>query len=330
MPKHRPRPDDVEIITRTNDLRERIAAILSPQSGRRVAIVAFVGGDALGFAPEPSGLEVYCWPNRVATNPDGVRALLNHGAKVYFLDRLHMKAYWSERGGCLIGSPNLSANALDETTTGLYEIGWYSRDSTLLDIDMIIRRLHQAGAYLADDAALAKLEKEHTPAHPDSAASKSAGPIFGDYLAALHPKRFKIISWKSTSPNTRAEIIAGSDYYEEATGRSPRSTGVIDDSIMVEHGTKDGTWILACKIKDDDAIGKLSWIFAHHVVKARSNARYETALAIRGLYIPEPPFDISSDYFQDRFSRYASDQLPSEFDRPFNIIKFKNFESRNN
>ena len=57
--KRTSRPADVEIITRTSDLRERIAAILSPQSGRRVAIVAFIGGDALRFAPEPSGLEVY-------------------------------------------------------------------------------------------------------------------------------------------------------------------------------------------------------------------------------------------------------------------------------
>jgi len=185
----------VEVITRTKDLRDRIAAILSPRSGRRVAVVAFVGADALRFAPEPEGLEVYCWPNKVATNPDGIRALLNGRAKVYFVDRLHMKAYWSAKGGCLIGSPNLSANALDETVSGLHEIGWYSEDPTTLDIDALVKRLHNAGARLVDEKALAKFEREYKPSTPYKGKPKSKGEGFNAYLNAPIPKIFYYVSW---------------------------------------------------------------------------------------------------------------------------------------
>jgi hypothetical protein len=202
----------IVVITRTKELRERIAGILSRGSGRRVALVAFVGADALRFAPEPEGLEVYCWPNKVATNPDGVRALINAHAKVYFVDRLHMKAYWSSKGGCLIGSPNLSANALDETVSGLHEIGWYSEDPAMLDIDALVRRLHKAGARLVDEAALTELDRGYEPPARGAAKPRPRGQAFNAYLTAQAPKPFVQVSWTSTDKNTASEVAAAREF----------------------------------------------------------------------------------------------------------------------
>jgi hypothetical protein len=45
------------------ELRKTIKDVLSnPQPGdRRVALVAFVGGQAEAFLPDPEGLEIVCW-----------------------------------------------------------------------------------------------------------------------------------------------------------------------------------------------------------------------------------------------------------------------------
>jgi len=100
------------ILYEANAIREKVKSVLSNRNGKRFALVAFVGRDALDFVEQPSGLSVFCWPNVIATNPDGIKALLDGGARVYFVDRLHMKLFWSEKGGAVIGSCNLTSNAL--------------------------------------------------------------------------------------------------------------------------------------------------------------------------------------------------------------------------
>jgi phosphatidylserine/phosphatidylglycerophosphate/cardiolipin synthase-like enzyme len=79
---------------------------------RRVAVVAYVGADALAFLPSPRGIDVVCSPTPLGTSHVGVKKLIKRGAQVRVADRLHMKVYWSERRGCVITSANLSTNAL--------------------------------------------------------------------------------------------------------------------------------------------------------------------------------------------------------------------------
>jgi hypothetical protein len=117
------------------------------------------------------------------------------------------------------------------------------------------------------------------------------------------------------------------NFYEEATGRAPRPKDLIDDSILVRHNTKPGTWLLACKVRRDNSLGKLLWIYAHQVVKARSNATNSTALQLRGLHVPEPPFDISSNDFEERLRRFAGREMGAEFDQGFDPNVFKRFET---
>ena len=96
---------------------------------------------------------------------------------------------------------------------------------------------------------------------------------------------------------------------------------------MVKHGTTSGLWVLACKVKRDDSLSKLTWLYVHHIVKARANARHSTALQLRGLHVPEPPFNLSSDDFEMRFGDYEANAPQMKFDRAFDIAAFMRFES---
>ena len=60
-------------------IRRKLQSVLASKHGRRYALVAFVGQDALDFVAEPRGLIVYCWDNVSATHPDGIRALIGEG-----------------------------------------------------------------------------------------------------------------------------------------------------------------------------------------------------------------------------------------------------------
>ena len=111
-------------------------------------------------------------------------------------------------------------------------------------------------------------------------------------------------------------------------GRPPRSADIIEDSILVGRAMKDGTWSLACRVKSNKSLGKLTWIYAHHVVKIGTNTTYSTALQLRGLHVPEPPCDISSIDFQTRFVRYAGNDQRKMLDKTFDVAAFKRFESQ--
>lgn len=48
------------ILYEAERIRKKIRGVLAAKNGRRYAVVAFIGRDALDFVPEPKGLVVYC------------------------------------------------------------------------------------------------------------------------------------------------------------------------------------------------------------------------------------------------------------------------------
>lgn len=98
-----------------NAIRDAIRKVLNAKHGRRVAMVAYVGADARGFLPDDlGGLRLYCWPQACVTNPWELVELQSRQVEVRLVDRLHMKLYWSELGGAVLGSANLTDNALGD------------------------------------------------------------------------------------------------------------------------------------------------------------------------------------------------------------------------
>jgi len=109
----------MRIITKPGQIRKEIKRLLGDPEDERIVAVAYVGADARSFLSSPSGLIIYCWPQAGGTNPNAIEELVRDRAKVRFVKRLHAKVYWSRNRGALIGSANLTANALGEH--GLHE-----------------------------------------------------------------------------------------------------------------------------------------------------------------------------------------------------------------
>lgn len=120
---------------------------------KKTIIVAYVGSTPENILPTLYGVTVICCPKAGATSPIGIRKLINQGAEVFFSDNLHMKVYWVEGQGCVIGSANLSYNGLQG---GLKEAAIYINDKKL-DIDKLIR---EASPRIVTKRELDKLEKE--------------------------------------------------------------------------------------------------------------------------------------------------------------------------
>jgi hypothetical protein len=106
----------MEILLTAGAIAERVRYVLEAPEGERYAIVAFIGARPLTCVKKPRNLHIYCWPSAGGTHPDGVDSLVKEGANVAFVECLHSKVYHSERG-TVVGSANLSSNALGGTLT---------------------------------------------------------------------------------------------------------------------------------------------------------------------------------------------------------------------
>jgi hypothetical protein len=314
----------MEIIFDTKRIRERIAEIMAPDAGRRVAIVAFVGGDVLRFIKCPKGVDVYCWPNTIATNPDGIRALMNGYARVFFVERLHMKAYWSEKRGYLVGSPNLSSNALDDGAISLYEIAVSGEDSSTFKIDEVLKHLRRSDIKRVTGDVLDEFETRYDPSRHGSGSSQKnrkptiKPPTFDSYLESTEKQAFRFVTWDSRSDFTKAEVNAARDLVEKKTGKpSIATSALIRDSVSVSPKAHAKEWVLTAKLKANDRLGKMSWIYPHAIVLPRKNAFLKRALELNALHVPRIPFEADTDSFRARFQPYVSDRFESLDDAEF-------------
>jgi hypothetical protein len=106
----------MEILLTADAIAKRVRYVLEAPEGERYAIVAFIGARPLAWIKKPKNLHIYCWPSAGGTHPDGVDSLVKEGANVAFAECLHSKVYHSARG-TVVGSANLSSNALGGTLT---------------------------------------------------------------------------------------------------------------------------------------------------------------------------------------------------------------------
>ncbi len=112
-------------LSNSTAIRDSIVELFSG-SGEKIALVAFVGKNAIDYLPNSENTTVICWPKAGGTNPEGVRKLLDAGFVVNFCDNLHSKIYWCKDKGVIITSANLSDNALGDR--GLIEYGVFIDD----------------------------------------------------------------------------------------------------------------------------------------------------------------------------------------------------------
>jgi hypothetical protein len=214
-----------------------ISEVLSDSHGARVVFVAYVGRYPLQWLPKNlKGIQLYCWPQAGATHPDGIDALIGAGVEVHFVERLHAKIYWSEHGGAVVGSANLSQNGLEG---GLLEAG-VRLDPGVFNLDAALGSLTK-GAIAPSSKAfgerLEKLRREHISycqRNPDTVTDrprKKATPLpsFGGWLASPQRKMWQVNYWTEEVDWPKDTIAK--------TGRLPLED--VDPLDLYEHFTSD-------------------------------------------------------------------------------------------
>lgn len=273
----------VKILYSSNEVRREIRRVLAP-GGRRVAAVAFVGSGAEAYLPSPKGLELYCWPEASATNADTVEHLMARGVRAYFVPRLHMKVFWSERRGAVIASANLSTNALG--SGGLKELG-VSLPPGAVKITQLLRGLD---AVPVTAAALEKLRKLNRAQVRGGRAGEQV--TYADWY---------------TQPRRPRWTVAATDGYAPASERAKEVT-------MQDRGSREPEECIACAqgavsaeehilVVDcyQERVGAVYWTYAHRIVRLKPSdrARREgmTTQAVQ-IYpmraCPPPPFAIDA------------------------------------
>lgn len=299
------------ILYETDDIRKRIQSVLAIKNARRFAIVAFVGQDALDFIESPAGLTVYCWPNVAATHPDGIESLISQGATVYFVDRLHIKLYWSENGGAVLGSCNLTQNALGSSGNGLYELAYFIKDSRQIDIVTLLHSFRNKRQKVTDDVLKAYRRKYNAAAaRRDEYASrpqkKDATPLpsFGEYLKQ-QKRRWSITFWGTYAEKNPRGVVDAVSAYERNEGLSRDPNRYIADWVPCEHKPQVGEWVLTCKYGSD--YGRLNWVYTHIVAKPRKNSPLWCATEVKK-QTERPPFDCKEKRFIDACHAFLKDE----------------------
>lgn len=281
----------------SSEIQQQLHSLLSG-SGRKVAVVAFVGINAVKYLPDDvSGLEVICWPKAGGTHPDGIRKLIKKKAAVYFFNRMHQKIYWRENTGVVIGSANLSDNALGEN--GLHEFAVYCEDERF-DIEGLLLALRYDAV---TDAALEKLDREHavyarnTPESAESSASRAPN-TFVSATKTSHRKKWKLVTWSEHRDDN--EHIANTVNAQFGT------TTWANDNDVSSASFEKGDFVLQIRTNDDGIIERANakWLLVDLVAGGRGN-RAIVQVAKLDNRTP-PPFDIDP-VFLKRFKRAFND-----------------------
>ena len=245
----------------SGEIRNQLAKLFS-ENGKKWAVVGFVGYNALDHLPSHvSELSVVCWPKAGGTNPDGVRRLIDHGISVYFCDRLHQKSYWRQGAGLIVGSANLSENALGDA--GLHEFGVYCDDKGF-NIDQILKALNYAAV---TPEALAKLDIEHAVQARKKDKSDDndsrADLTFLEAIKTKHLKKWKLVTW--------SELRKSNDHIRAEVETHFNTSNWVNDNDVDSSSFQVGEFVLQVKTNDDGIVERANgrWLFVDHIVGKR-------------------------------------------------------------
>jgi hypothetical protein len=298
----------VEVLYTTAALRGAIRDVLAgPQPGdRRVALVAYVGGEAQDFLPDPDGLELVCSLQPGATDSLTLGRLKNRGAILFQSRKLHMKVYWSSRKGCVVCSANASGNALGGG--GLIEAG-----IRLPPGAVDVGRLWAAAKPVSVGGDDLKALADKTPARKPlgSRGSGAKAPSFLEWTETEGVQSWKLGWWD----------VRGGAVSTAAKEKARRTYDIRDphDSLPIAKGQAGSNdWFLAFDVR---APAKAKWFNADFVIKVPKEDKkaYEAdypyqAVMLRTLQKYEaPPFKLDRS-FGRAFGLAVSEFGPDRFE----------------
>jgi len=258
-------------------IRRALRLVTSKSAGKRVILAAYIGADPLTYIADPSGITIYCSNNPVGTNPEGIEQLLDAGCAVYFVPRLHAKVFWSARAGALIGSTNLSTNALGDG--GLFETLYHTDD---IDIDALLRklRLHDTPIEVTPkvlEAFRRVYRRVHGHVTPPAVKRITTdAPTFEAWIHNRYRKPFSILRFSySDVPDLTAKERAQVELYNEQhdTGRGDKYVEYLtcgvpvialppDEDVLCVHVKRNddvliqGTDWFRCELRTESPTGR--------------------------------------------------------------------------
>lgn len=273
-------------------IRRAVWEIMRLPDVRKVVVVAFVGIGAeqyiLRRGLNATRLKIICWDKEGCTSPEAIRTLQERGAKVHFAKNLHMKLYWAEGRGAVIGSANLSNNGLGDN--GLAELAVRVKADEI-DIRAILKDIESRSV---NDALLADLfqrtaeyRRRNNGADVFEAHSKPK-ILFEDWLKRRQP------SWK---------FFAYREYFDSDPVAPVQQAGIsfadVEDYWSgVQWHTAVSEWSLQVDMNDGD----IQWAMADHQIRMKRNDPHreppaETHYAVQITKKPGiPPFKITKKF----------------------------------
>jgi len=233
----------MEILYSSNDLRGAIRKLLiDPDSDdRRVVLVAYVGGKAQAFLPNPKGLEIVCWLQPGSTDPLAIERLIRRGAKIYKSDRVHMKVYWSRLRGCVICSANASGNALGG---GIQKEAGVLLPPNAVDIERLWTYTKPEPIKSSDLKRLTILGNRTPVTYRN--LTRTQPPEFLEWRTMLGPSDWKLGPW-DVAPGFSEEAVTKA---KETYGTEPY------DYLFLQNGElKEDEWVLSFKVPGVTQIG---------------------------------------------------------------------------
>ena len=248
-------------LNNSKEIKQQLISLFSAE-GQKWALVGFVGYNALDHLPSHvSELSVVCWPKAGGTNPDGVRRLLDHGISVHFCDRLHQKIYWRQDAGLIVGSANLSENALGDA--GLHEFGVYCDDKNF-DIYEVLAALK----YVKVSAeALARLDLEHARLAQLIGKSGNKSPradsTFLEAIGTKFPKKWKLVTW--------SELREDNEHIRAEVETHFNTRNWVNDNDVDSSSFEKGDFVLQVKTDSTGFVERANgrWLLVEHIVGKR-------------------------------------------------------------
>ncbi|MEK8028842.1 phospholipase D-like domain-containing protein [Pseudaquabacterium rugosum] len=295
----------MKYLTSSKSIKEELHKLFS-NKGKKLAIVAFVGSKPTTLLPDGiNNLHVICWPLAGGTHPDGIRQLISAGIKVSFCDDMHIKLFYREGAGVIIGSANLSTNALNG---GQHEFCVFIDDEKFA-IGTVLSQI--SPIYPVSEDNLSKLDLEHNiytrknPAANTSTTSKC--PTFQEATRSAFPKKWKIATFSEDLPEE--DVIELQDGLI-ATFGAPDWTNY--HGIEEEH-FKPGDFILQVEVseKSGKAINKPRWLFVDHIAKITS-----TSVVVELTSTPKStrPFEVNNEFSKAFKLAFNSGECPTMTD----------------
>jgi hypothetical protein len=310
----------MQYLRNSDEIKQKLQELFS-KAGKKWAIVGFVGGDPLKHLPnDMSDLSIVCWPKAGGTDPKGIRKLIDKGIPVFFCDRLHHKIYWTEGVGLIIGSANLSENALG--SDGLHEFGVYCEDKDF-DINKVLNALAYDSVTIA---ALTKLDVEHTALDRREVKTKgkkqksgsSVAPKFLEASQSKIPKEWKLVTYYALRDEAENKIIKA-----EVRNNWGKETWSEDIDIDANAKFVNGQHVLQVKTNDEGVIEKANaeWLCVDLIVKKGSlNVIVQRKASDKGLQ----PFTLDTQFkkhLKDTFNQNRTEQLEKIYGKNYFVKK---------